>query len=332
MDHCPSRATGAADAALLIAAAPLPALAQASDPFLGQVMCAGFNFEPRGWAELNGQLLSIAQNTALFALLGTQYGGNGQTTFALPDMRGRAMLHAGQGPGLTLRDQGERAGAEAVSISVAQMPMHSHNVSPQASSSDGSLTSPLNAVPAGTKPNAKIYAPAFFAREDTKAPMRYAITSMVLNIVIGAALFFGLRSMGVPGFQGLAIATSFAAWVNVLLMIRALIARNAYRPSPSAFSRLLRITFASGVLFAVLWFAGANRDELEAALGSKEAAIALLIFGGGTLYFAVASFESRWTAASASVIERSMCFLNSASGPGGGGGSLMSDDVALPRK
>ena len=160
MDHCPSRATGAAAAALLIAAAPLPALAQASDPFLGQVMCAAFNFQPRGWAELNGQLLSIAQNTALFALLGTQYGGNGQTTFALPDMRGRAMLHAGQGPGLTLRDQGERAGAEAVSISVAQMPMHSHNVSPQASSSDGSLTSPLNAVPAGTKPNAKIYAPA----------------------------------------------------------------------------------------------------------------------------------------------------------------------------
>jgi putative peptidoglycan lipid II flippase len=135
---------------------------------------------------------------------------------------------------------------------------------------------------------AKIYAPAFFAREDTKAPMRYAITSMVLNIVIGAALFFGLRSMGVPGFQGLAIATSFAAWVNVLLMIRALIARNAYRPSPSAFSRLLRITFASGVLFTVLWFAGANREELEATLGSKEAAIALLIFGGGTMYFAVA--------------------------------------------
>jgi putative peptidoglycan lipid II flippase len=135
---------------------------------------------------------------------------------------------------------------------------------------------------------AKIYAPAFFAREDTKAPMRYAITSMVLNVVLGAALFFGLRSMGVPGFQGLAIATSTAAWVNVLLMIRSLVARGAYQPTPSAFARLLRIAIASAILFVVLWFGNANREALEAALGSKEAAIALLILGGGTFYFLVA--------------------------------------------
>lgn len=151
------RTTVAAAGALLISATSLPALAQASDPFMGQVMCAAFTFEPRGWAELNGQLLPISSNTVLFALLGTQYGGNGQTTFALPDMRSRAILHAGQGPGLTLRNQGESAGAEAVSMSVAQVPMHSHNVSPRASSSDGTLTSPLNAVPAATKPNSKIY-------------------------------------------------------------------------------------------------------------------------------------------------------------------------------
>jgi putative peptidoglycan lipid II flippase len=88
---------------------------------------------------------------------------------------------------------------------------------------------------------AKIYAPAFFAREDTKAPMRYAITSMVINVVLGAALFFGLRSMGLPGFQGLAIATSTAAWVNALLMIRSLMARGAYGPTPAAFGRLIRI-------------------------------------------------------------------------------------------
>ncbi|MGQ0531829.1 MAG: murein biosynthesis integral membrane protein MurJ [Caulobacteraceae bacterium] len=135
---------------------------------------------------------------------------------------------------------------------------------------------------------AKIYAPAFFAREDTRAPMRYAITSMVLNIVLGAALFLGLRSMGLPGFQGLAIATSAAAWVNVLLMIRALVARGAYRPTPTAFARLLRIGLASAILFALLWFAGANRDALEAAVSSKEAAVALLILGGGTFYFIVA--------------------------------------------
>jgi len=135
---------------------------------------------------------------------------------------------------------------------------------------------------------AKIYAPAFFAREDTKAPMRYAITSMVLNIVLGAALFFGLREAGVPGFQGLAIATSAAAWVNVLLMIRSLVARGAYRPTPHAFGRLMRILLASAVLFAVLWLANANRAELEAQFGSKEAAIAFVILAGGTFYFAVA--------------------------------------------
>src|SRR5215510_10746601 len=74
--------------------------AQATDPYLGQIMCGAFNFPPKGWARLDGQLLSIAQNTALFALLGTNYGGNGQTTFALPDMRGRVLIHDGTGPGL----------------------------------------------------------------------------------------------------------------------------------------------------------------------------------------------------------------------------------------
>ena len=118
--------------------------------------------------------------------------------------------------------------------------------------------------------------------------MRYAITSMVINIVLGAAIFFGLRSMGLPGFQGLAIATSTAAWVNVLLMIRSLIARGAYRPTPQAFGRLLRICLASGILFAVLWFGGVEREALEATLGSKEAAIALLILGGGIFYFTIA--------------------------------------------
>jgi putative peptidoglycan lipid II flippase len=135
---------------------------------------------------------------------------------------------------------------------------------------------------------AKIYAPAFFAREDTKAPMRYAITSMVVNIALGAALFFGLRAAGFPGFQGLAVATSAAAWLNVGLMIRSLVARGAYGPTAAAFARLLRIMLASGILFVVLWVANANRVVLEAQLGSKEAAIALVILAGGTFYFAVA--------------------------------------------
>ncbi|GAM97216.1 proposed peptidoglycan lipid II flippase MurJ [alpha proteobacterium U9-1i] len=135
---------------------------------------------------------------------------------------------------------------------------------------------------------AKIYAPAFFAREDTKAPMRFAITSMVLNVVLGAALFFGLRQLGVPGFPGLAIATSAAAWLNALLMIRALLKSGAYGPTPAAIGRLFRILLASAILFAMMWFAVANRSYLEAQLGSKEAVVALVILGCGSLYFVVA--------------------------------------------
>jgi putative peptidoglycan lipid II flippase len=135
---------------------------------------------------------------------------------------------------------------------------------------------------------AKIYAPAFFAREDTRAPMRYALVSMALNVAFGAALFFGLRAMGVPGFAGLAVATSLAAWVNVLLMIRSLVARGAYGPTPAAFARLGRIAAATLALAGVVWLLDANRGTVQAALGSKEAAVAVLIFGAGTLYFAFA--------------------------------------------
>jgi microcystin-dependent protein len=158
MSHSSIRAVCAAVATLSLSSLPGTASAQASDPFLGQIMCAGFNFAPRGWAELNGQLLSIAQNTALFALLGTQYGGNGQTTFALPDMRGRVLIHAGQGPGLTARSQGESAGAEQVVLNNAQLPTHSHIVTPMGSNADATLVSPANGV-AATKARTTLYAP-----------------------------------------------------------------------------------------------------------------------------------------------------------------------------
>jgi microcystin-dependent protein len=121
-------------------------------------MCAGFTFAPKGWAELNGQLLPINQNLALFSLLGTTYGGNGQTTFALPDMRGRVLIHAGQGPGLTLRNQGESAGAEQVVLNSAQLPPHAHTVTPLGSASDATLQSPANGVPP-TKSRTTLYAP-----------------------------------------------------------------------------------------------------------------------------------------------------------------------------
>jgi microcystin-dependent protein len=95
-------------------------------PYLGQLMCVGWNFATTGWALCNGQLLPIAQNTALFALLGTTYGGNGQTTFALPDLRGRAPLHFGQGPGLSNFFLGESSGSETHTLSVNEIPSHNH--------------------------------------------------------------------------------------------------------------------------------------------------------------------------------------------------------------
>jgi microcystin-dependent protein len=99
-----------------------------ASPFLGQIQPFGFNFAPRGWAMCNGQILSIAQNTALFSLLGTTYGGNGQTTFALPDLRSRVPIHMGQGPGLSQYVLGQVAGDETVTLSTAQIPPHQHGV------------------------------------------------------------------------------------------------------------------------------------------------------------------------------------------------------------
>lgn len=95
-----------------------------SEPFLGEIRMVGFNFNPRGWAFCNGALIGIAQNSALFSLLGTTFGGNGQTTFGLPDYRGRSPVGQGQGPGLAAITQGEMAGAENISLTLAQLPMH----------------------------------------------------------------------------------------------------------------------------------------------------------------------------------------------------------------
>ncbi|MBS0372263.1 MAG: phage tail protein [Proteobacteria bacterium] len=119
-----------------------------AEPFIGQIMCAGFNFAPQGWAELNGQLLPISTNTPLFSLLGTTYGGDGRVTFGLPDMRGRVLIHAGQGPGLSNRNQGESAGAETQTIGVANMPAHTHQVAPLGSGADATAVSPAGAMPA----------------------------------------------------------------------------------------------------------------------------------------------------------------------------------------
>ena len=97
-----------------------------SEPFIGQITIFGYNFPPRNWAFCDGQLLPIAQNTALFSLIGTTYGGDGRTNFALPDLRGRVPMHPGNGPGLTRRTLGEKGGAQTITLTLAQMPAHTH--------------------------------------------------------------------------------------------------------------------------------------------------------------------------------------------------------------
>ncbi|HEX5502327.1 MAG TPA: tail fiber protein [Thermomicrobiales bacterium] len=126
------------------------------DPFLGEIRMFGGNFAPKGWAFCNGQLLPIAQNTALFSLLGTTYGGNGQTTFGLPDLRGRAPLHWGQGPGLSPYTQGEQGGQEQITLISGQMPTHAHAAN--AVAGGGNNSSPAGNVWAASTTRDSIYA------------------------------------------------------------------------------------------------------------------------------------------------------------------------------
>ena len=97
-----------------------------SDPFIGEIKVFGGNFAPRGWALCDGQLLPISQFTAVFSLLGTMYGGDGRTTFGLPDLRGRVPVHQGQGPGLGNYVQGQRGGSTTTTLTAAQLPSHGH--------------------------------------------------------------------------------------------------------------------------------------------------------------------------------------------------------------
>ena len=128
-----------------------------SNPFVGEIRMFGGNFAPSGWAFCDGQLLPIVQNTALFSLLGTTYGGDGVTTFALPDLRGRVPLHQGAGPGLSPFDIGEVGGEESLTLTVGQMPAHSHEfVSPASPALDTPAGSALGSPASGIA----LYAPS----------------------------------------------------------------------------------------------------------------------------------------------------------------------------
>src|SRR5438045_4755652 len=115
-----------------------------SSPFVAEIRIFGFNFPPTGWAFCDGQLMPISQNTALFSLLGTTYGGDGKSTFALPNLQGRSPLQPGQGPGLSLRDLGETGGSDAVTLLASELPPHGHTLQAKAGAA-ADTTSPANA-------------------------------------------------------------------------------------------------------------------------------------------------------------------------------------------
>lgn len=173
-----------------------------SEPFLGEIRMVGFTFAPRGWAFCNGQLLPINQNQALFALLGTTYGGNGQTTFALPDLRSRVPVHAGQGPGLSLYVLGEQTGTESVTLVSGNLPQHNHVVN--AVASGGNLATPANGLPAiestGTSLNYSTAAagvimnPAMIGFTGSNQPHNNLQPLLVVNFIIALSGIFPSRN------------------------------------------------------------------------------------------------------------------------------------------
>jgi len=116
------------------------------EPFIGQIQAFGFNFAPRNWSKCDGQLLAISSNTALFSLLGTTFGGDGRTTFALPDLRSRSIVHIGTGPGQDTISWGERGGAINHTITTAQMPNHNHGVAVNVNTGGGSESVPTGII------------------------------------------------------------------------------------------------------------------------------------------------------------------------------------------
>ncbi|HLP61160.1 MAG TPA: tail fiber protein, partial [Candidatus Deferrimicrobium sp.] len=129
-----------------------------ADPFIGEIKMWALNFAPYGWAFCNGQLLPIAQNTALFSILGTTYGGNGTTNFGLPNLQGRAPMHYGAGPGLTPRSLGQSNGEPTVTLITTEMPIHNHNLTAQnvnaesLTASNQYLGNSMQTTPRGTSP------------------------------------------------------------------------------------------------------------------------------------------------------------------------------------
>jgi len=129
-----------------------------ADPFVAEIRIFPFNFAPKGWAWCDGQLLPLSQNTALFSLLGTTYGGDGKSNFALPDLQGRVPMHPGQGPGLSLHDLGETGGSETVTLLESEIPAHSHAISASTNAADEEGTKqPVGAIPGSQQGSNQLY-------------------------------------------------------------------------------------------------------------------------------------------------------------------------------
>ncbi|MGJ8725470.1 MAG: phage tail protein [Roseibacillus sp.] len=148
------------------------------EPFIGQIQPFGFNFAPRGWAHCDGQLIAISSNSALFSLLGTIYGGDGRTTFALPDLRGRAPIHMGSGAGLTPRSIGQKSGLENVTLTTPQIPSHSH-------SANGTIKCSTNAGDEDSPQNH--YSAAHAGDENYSSSTNENMASQGVSVTVGSA-------------------------------------------------------------------------------------------------------------------------------------------------
>ncbi len=171
-----------------------------AEPFIAEIRMFGFNFAPTGWAACDGQILPISQNTALFSLLGTTYGGDGKTSFALPNLMASLALGAGQGPGLSQRELGQQGGQATVALTVAQMPAHQHDLrstgSPDSTSpAAAALAATANGAPAYRLPGATTpMAAGSLALAGQSAPHENRPPSLVLMFCIALQGVFPPRS------------------------------------------------------------------------------------------------------------------------------------------
>jgi microcystin-dependent protein len=174
-----------------------------ADPFVAEIRAVPFNFAPTGWAFCDGQLLPLSQNTALFSLLGTMYGGDGRSTFALPDLQGSEAIHFGQGPGLSVFDQGQTGGSETVTLLESEIPLHTHGVvaapdpaDQQAPASNRSLarSKPGNAWQSNTAQNVVQTAPESLAAAGGNQPHNNLPPVLFLHFIIALQGVYPPRS------------------------------------------------------------------------------------------------------------------------------------------